>query len=483
MTFHGWLFVGLLVADVIWLFVALRLFAGFLGGSHPLVSMSGLMVLLFGGYLVGRTAPQHAARDGEDLDPGWTQRQAGWGLVAIWVAIALAVPASVSDPPSGLGAYLRLDWPWLAVRGALGPQAAGLAIVGFPVGVMLWRRGLRYGLHQEHRERAVSVFWWGATTMCIAALVEQFCACGLLSLPLAIAFFIVALGALALSQVPHHAQGDKTISRWIMTTLVTLSAATVALGLLGAMLGESTLDLLGQLWNALVEGVVGVLAWVLSPVLEWLVAAVHWLRTHGFDGGFLNLPKPPAGLSFPLDPEDQESAATVAWVLQLLAVLLIATLATRALMHRYRSRFRIGPGQRGESRENLSDEEDPGTSFGRYWVDLIASRFRSRTSHATRWSYPRGLPGITEAYEVYYQTLDLAERIGVRINLEQTPNQRLGELSGKLPNVPVREITTAFNAACYAERPTNPGRLKALEATLKQANKETKSRQRSTPID
>jgi len=85
---------------------------------------------------------------------------------------------------------------------------------------------------------------------------------------------------------------------------------------------------------------------------------------------------------------------------------------------------------------------------------------------ASGWRYPKNLPGFSEIYELYFDMLDTASRLGVATVRSATPLERIEDLETILPEAPVRELTERFNVACFGKLPTDEAALESIRQSM-----------------
>ena len=80
--------------------------------------------------------------------------------------------------------------------------------------------------------------------------------------------------------------------------------------------------------------------------------------------------------------------------------------------------------------------------------------------------FPKGKPGITEVYALYFEMLMAAQKKGCAFVPSATPSERRTDIENAIPGAPVARITACFNAACYGNLATDGETLEGLRRQL-----------------
>ena len=149
---------------------------------------------------------------------------------------------------------------------------------------------------------------------------------------------------------------------------------------------------------------------------------------------------------------DEEAGNSYRAIIEWLLLGAFAYALLRGFLWRFRSRFKRNTKFSFDEREQL----DPETGAG--WMGLLSSMLpawlRGTSPVSRSRQFPRGLAGISEVFDLYYDLLDAAARRGFTFDRTATPLERVDTLRSALKSAPVEEITDCFNRACYAGRPS-----------------------------
>ncbi|MBT6276125.1 MAG: DUF4129 domain-containing protein [Chromatiales bacterium] len=441
-----------LLADSAWLTLGLALVGWTVAQKAALMSLGMVMVGLAAAFVMGAFAPerQHEALV-SNAGRRWRGLQAVLGGCLALVAMELAPATST----------LSQWWPIAIYSGTAGStQIVGMVAVAFAM-LVIWRRGVAAGITGLDSSAFQETFLWGSCASILAAIADAVCGCGLMNPSVILLFFAAGLSGLALSQIPAD---DGNVSSWYravgLAVTVVLCAGFVLVHLSDAF-GESIGAFAGQIWSAIVTVIIDVLVVVLGPIIIAVIGAIEWLVGAGSGSGAeLRLPNLEAFSK--LRREGGSIEGPTRDVIQAILLGLVALLLYKGFRRRFRDRHARPDALSFDQRERL--ERDIGLA-DLMW-DLLPKWLRRRARARPGWQYPKGQPGITEAYALYFSMLDAAATKGWQFDPCLTPRERILALSRLLNGAPVAAITECFNLVCYAGRSIDLTRLDDLGKEL-----------------
>lgn len=443
---------AIVVADTLWIFPVLGAI-GYVtdqGGSPlplPLV-FAALSLAAIVGSAVSRFTRNAAEED---------VAQALMGLFAVYFATALIARSGGID----------LLWgPRLLSGGFSGPAIAGL-IVGTAMAGVLWFRGIRIAGETRPQARLQNSFRAGIVGLGITILAEQAFGADFSATVMIIPFFAVCLGGLAFARMT----GSGTWPRTIGLAVLSVIGGGLLIGLIGAMFGGSGVRLIAAAWNQLLALVSWVLTVLLAPVIEVIFSFVLWLIGDSVP------PNRAERVSTPqlqdwwqhIQPESLPSyLQTIIEFLRYPFLLLVIYLLYRFLLFAYRTYGARAALAVAAERESIRGNANVAVDLANLALGLLPDWMLAGGGARGR-RYPKGQPGITEAYLLYFDLLETAVSRGYEPVTSMTPRERTPELEAALPGAPVGAITECFNAACYGGIAADPATLERLRDSLSAA--------------
>ena len=123
-------------------------------------------------------------------------------------------------------------------------------------------------------------------------------------------------------------------------------------------------------------------------------------------------------------------------------------------------------------RESLSEDTDPANDLARLLFNLLPDRFR-RKRIGYRLRLPDDDSGIVDVFRIYFGMLMLAEDRGRPRPRSQTPIEYQSSLEGMFPRNLVRNVTAAFNRACYGHQPATRAEIAEMRGALERVAAES----------
>jgi hypothetical protein len=380
-------------------------------------------------------------------DLGLSGRNAAIAIAAVsYVAIYGAMRLEFA------GDLALWDWSWMAgfVRDAEATtRASGPAVIGGMLMLGIWARSSwrsADGVDIETLTRTIGIPFAVVTTVVIFAAASDRASEVARA---AVAFYVVAVIALALSQsalsgatIGTLRAGSVTASLLAGTAVVTgvcVVVFTVVFGILGDQFGS----LLSDAINGILFVIFTPIAWVLEKVMSFLL------------GGERTLPEIQVPEQIrPIEddgstPGEQSSRAVIAFGRMLI---LLATVAVGVAIVAFFTRLRAA------GRAARPDAPAASTA-GSLGADLAAGlRSLFSRSHRT----PAPMPS-TPAIQLYRDVVARAERGGRPRAVGETAEEYAPALLGLFRTPVTDEITYAFEQARYAGREPDPALVAELE--------------------
>lgn len=446
------LLLAIIVADTLWIFPVLGVL-GYVtdqGGSPlPLPLVFALLALsVAAGHAVPRMT-RNASEEGA--------AQALLGIFAVYFAIALVAGEDGID----------LLWgPHLLSGRFSGRAIAGLIIGSAMVGT-LWFRGIRIAGETRPRVQLQTCFRAGIVGLAVTILAEQAMGADFSATVMIVPFFAVCLGGLAFGRMA----GSGTWPRTIGLAVLSVIGGGLLIGLIGAVFGGSGLQLVAAVWRSLLALISWVLTVLLAPVLEAIFSFVTWLI-----GDYVP-PNPAERVDTPhlqdwlqgIQPESLPSyLQTIIEFARYPVLLLVIYLLYRFLLSAYRAYNARAALVAAVDRESIRGNANAAVDLANLALGLLPDWMLPGGS-GRDWRYPKGRPGITEAYALYFDLLGAARKRGHEFVPARTPRERCSELAAALPGAPVTGITDVFNAACYGNVPAAPETVERLRRALDRA--------------
>jgi len=388
------------------------------------------------------------------------------GVIGAYIAVAFSDIA-------GAGGFAA-NWAWRFVaRGYDLVQGIGIA-VGIISAAGIWRHGVVLGASDMSERQLHRSFRIGIAALGFALLVEFGSGRDLGVGPMLLPFFAGSLSALAVARMRRDGASGASWEWLVGATVVGVVGLGLALAFVGSAVVREFATTALCVWTFILGGVLYGLRLLLEPIARLIAAALDWLLE------FI----PRAGGRPPLRIHDGRwwenlhlTAATpeeaIGQILQYPALLLIFATVCWIMLRAYRHGSLQRRRTAVEYREPI--DADPETGLAR----LIAATLPSWLIPGGRVAVQRhdweDVPGVADAFHLYYDALGLAAGRGAAFDPCLTASERLPDLARLLPGVPVERITACFVAACYGHKPIDRLEAEALRSAMLRATVATQS--------
>ncbi len=382
-------------------------------------------------------------------------------------AIAVYIALSVGSAEGG-GFGLALGW----LGGLLSVDAErgrGLALaVSALVGVVMWWRAGLVSAAEFPREALEQSFKFGIPAVALTVVFDAVYDANLHSFEILLVFFAAAMGGLIVGRMSPKSVGGASVR-----VIVGAATGVLAIGLASSV---GFFSFLIDAFDPVLDAVLQVVMWVVVVpiallyyvILQGLIWALGWIfRTEG----------EPFQLDISSDPLDiinatgeiQVEAEAGSSLFQygewaLIVILVFAALAVLVLAARRSVRKRAAVSE--FRTESIRKEADVSADLAKLLSNLTPGWLR-RGDKGPRLAPPEGPSGVVEVFELYYDLLNLAEERGYAKTPYQTPDEFLQVLEGKLGPDTVREVTAAFNRACYGFLPSPEDQIERMRTGVK----------------
>jgi len=454
-----WVLGAHLVSESAWVFGLLGLAGLVFGQGGSIMSWPGLLAVMALSVLIRPLVPVVSG--------------AATGTYAIRVAIGAAavyVAISVGSTEGGFG--LNFGWPGgLFSEYATGSRGLALAASAL-VGVVMWWRAGFVSAVEFPREALEQSFKFGIPAVAVTVVFDIANEANLHAFEVVLAFFAASMAGLIIGRLSPASVGAAGVR-----VIIGAAAGVLVIGLASAVGFFSFLaDVFEPVYNAVLQVVVWVVVMPIALVYYVILLGFIWVfgglfrRLFG-EGGFQwELSRSPLQDLFDETGETQvetaEAGSSLAqygeWAL--IIILVAAALGVLVLAARRSVRKRAAVSE--YRTESVREEADVSADLGKLLSNLTPGWLR-RGDKGPRLTPPDGPAGVVEVFEVYYDLLELAEERGYGKPPAQTPDEYLAILEGKLPSNVVREVTAAFNRACYGFLPSTDGQIERMRAGVK----------------
>ncbi|NQU96306.1 MAG: DUF4129 domain-containing protein [Chloroflexi bacterium] len=470
---RGIVYVALLIAESSWLYAAAGvpcLALGFDGPPFPWATVAALLAVgmattwVLGGV---RGDPVRLA-----IAQGLT------GLLAVYLALA-------TQRLDGVGGF-DLLWVERVFRGELdGPGILGLTLA-LLLAIFLWLRAGKLMYGRSLPDRIQRTFRIGMAAVSAALITELASGTDIGARLVLFPFFGASLTGMAASRLADPARRERTRA-WVRIVGGSVGAillAGLALGVLSGAYGGGALRLLSRGWSAFADGLMWVLRYPFQAVFAVIEAIGRWLMGL-FDGPPQERELTDFGGLMPELGEQAEKAVGTDWfdtvmnVIRYPLAVILVVIVFLVLVRAYRRLRRPREPKEASNRESIKGDADVGSDLLRLFGHLLPEWMR-RGQGAAAWRYPRGEPGVTQVFVLYFQYLAEAIQRGMSLDTRQTPNERQAALQQTLPGAPVGALTGRFNAACYGREPSTPAVIADLERALHRLRHSPRSHQSPT---
>ena len=402
--------------------------------------------------------------------PDWTALliHTGIGLFVIWVVVATQAGAG------------GVDFGWVGWGLSSSPLADGnvfRAVIGGVASVYLWRRGAHLAGLQSPVESLGFGFRIGVVIMTTAAIVDAIIEPDLNIYSVMFAFLAASLAGLGIGKLLPPAPETEHARTWprVIGAVVT---GVVVTGLFVGLVQNAFLSQASRM-------AITTLGFVIDRVVKYALLAIIYplayvvgLLISGLSRLFrVDEPREPIEREQTQPPVDrflEEFRSRVGetersylifdiieYIVVALLVLLVAFLLVRAFRRRVRTRTLYEAGDR----ESVSEGRSPAYDAANLLFGLVPDWLRRR--RASGYRLPDEPSAIVDVFRLYYRMLDVAGKKGVRREAHETPEELRGRLAEVLPSRLVKEVTSAFEKACYGGQPTPAPAVAEMRSALR----------------
>lgn len=446
------IYAAAVLGDGAWLFIALGI-VGFIAGQGgaPLV-WPAVFVLLIAAIVATRVV---AAIPLPHLDRAVVQT--GLGVIAAYVAVAVCNTA-------GGGGFEPL-WAWRFATGDYPARTGAGMIVGALGAILVWRHGMLMAATDLPESRLQRSFRCGLLAFGLALLLERGSGLDLGATAMLLPFFAGSLAALAMARMRRNGAAGGSWIRLIGATVVAVVGLGLALALAGGAVVRETATMATRGWSFVADGLIWVARLILEPIARVIVMAIEWILAH--------IPRATGTpqvrqqgvrwweqLGLEASTPEEAIGVLLLYPMLILLLALICWILLKAYRHAVLHHRQVAT----EYRERI--EGDAAADLARLLAAALPSWLRPKQEPAARWRYQQDEPGISDAFRLYYDTLELATDRGSVFDPCLTPMERIQDLGRALPGLPVDRITTCFVAACYGHKRIDAAEAAALQSAL-----------------
>ena len=402
--------------------------------------------------------------------PDWTALlvHTGVGLLVIWVVVATQAGAS------------GVEFGWVGWGFSSSPLADGnafRAIIGGVASVFLWRRGAHLAASQSPVESLGFGFKVGVVIMTTAAVVDAIIESDLNIYSVMFAFLAASLAGLGIGRLLPPSPETEHARTWpkVIGAVVTGVVVTgLFVGLVqNAFLSQASrlaISSMGFMIDRVVKYALLAIIYPLAYVVGLLVSGLSRLFS-------VDEPREPVTREQEPPPIDQfleefrervgepDSSFLLFDILEYIVVAVLVMLIAFLLVRAFRRRVRTRTLYEAGNRESISEGRSPANDAARLLFGLLPDWLTRK--RATGYRLPDGPPGIVDVFRLYYRMLYLGGRKGVRREPHETPEELRGRLSGVLPPWLVRQVTAAFERACYGGVPAPAPAVAEMRSALR----------------
>jgi hypothetical protein len=445
------------LADSLWLYPVVGVYGLATDQSGSPIAWLGILSLLFAGLAATRLL---VAVHGSS--PTTYMTLAGLGLVAVFLTVAAHVTWRTGS---------EWDFAWFArlARGDVtGPEVISI-LVTMLCTAYLWRRAIRIADEPTPDDRLRTTFRTGTLALALVLVIEFATSIDLQASDALIPFFLVSLCGLAFIHRPQNSAMARSWTKIALATVALIVTGGFLFGVLGGEVGSAILSVAKFVWDHFLAAAAWLLELLLAPLLELFFSLIESLRPDG-DGAARPTLRPD------MDWEQINVAKAAPFVdavisflrFPLIALFLYLLISYLIKTHRHWNVIhRVSPVD--IAHEPIEREGDALGDLARIIETFMPDWMKRRA--ASGWRFPKGLPGFSEVYELYFDMLDTASKQGVVTVLSATPLERIDDIEVALPEAPASALTQRFNAACFGKLPTDEAALKAIRQSMQTARR------------
>jgi hypothetical protein len=312
-------------------------------------------------------------------------------------------------------------------------------------------------LHRSFRLGVLSLF--------LALLFEQGSGRDLGATGMLLPFFAGSLAALAMARMRGNSAAGGIWIRVIGATVVGVIGLGLGLALAGGAVVRETASMVTRGWGLIADGLFWLARLILEPIARAIAMAIEWLLAH--------IPRAEGTptvreqgsrwwerLGFEAATPEEAIGTLLLYPMLILFLGLVCWILLKAYRQGVTHRRRFAT----EYREPIAG--DAAADLARLLASALPSWMRPKQDPAARWRPQQDEPGISDAFRLYYDTLELATDRGSVFDPCLTPTERIPALARVLPGLPVGRITACFVAACYGHKRIDAAEATALQSAL-----------------
>ena len=387
------------------------------------------------------------------------------GLVVVYASVSLQV----------IPGQIRLGWPIDWVAGEVPDEYTFRAVFGAMLAFALWWRGIRLASNEYPTDNLSQTFRVGMVVLVAALIYDLNQDESLYTFPMIFLFFASSLVGLSVGHLLPESERSAEGRTWQKVIGATVAAITI-FGLVVGLINRGVLALLSApattALEALARGIfwaiVAPIAFAFDVIVRWIINTLGLFQDRGVqrEEGEFNTEIQNALQEL---QEEQEAASEsfgyiiqiIEWVLLAIVVLIVALVLARAFRRLLRGR----PGNTRGRRDSLAEDADLTADVAKLLLNLVPNVLKRPRQKG--YQVPDGPPGIVEAFRLYYDMLDTAEKHGISRRKHDTPSEFQGRLERAFPSSVVGPSTEVFNLAIYANIPAERSLIHRLRQSLK----------------
>jgi hypothetical protein len=368
----------------------------------------------------------------------------GLGVIAAYAAVAVGSTA-------GSAGFEPL-WAWRFAAGDYDARTGAGIVVGALGAIFVWRHGMLMAAADLPESRLHRSFRLGVLSLFLALLFEQGSGRDLGATGMLLPFFAGSLAALAMARM----RGNSAVG---------VIGLGLGLALAGGAVVRETASMVTRGWGLIADGLFWLARLILEPIARAIAMAIEWLLAH--------IPRAEGTptvreqgsrwwerLGFEAATPEEAIGTLLLYPMLILFLGLVCWILLKAYRQGVTHRRRFAT----EYREPIAG--DAAADLARLLASALPSWMRPKQDPAARWRPQQDEPGISDAFRLYYDTLELATDRGSVFDPCLTPTERIPALARVLPGLPVGRITACFVAACYGHKRIDAAEATALQSAL-----------------
>ncbi|MEE2885072.1 MAG: DUF4129 domain-containing protein [Chloroflexota bacterium] len=457
---------SILILEFVLIYVLISVLSIVSGHDESFIGWIQITLMITSAYIVSTTI--NAYRLPSDITRWF---MGVLGMIAVYLFIGSHIGANHTGIDLTWAIYFVSDdhpegFSWLVVSG------------GF-VGAALWYRGAEIAFSEEIIDKLHFTFRIGLLILGPSVIIDLLTVPHMHVIKLMALFFFAALAGFCISNISLSSVSRSGQSPWVYTFGV-ITTGLLAVGLI--MVGFEKF-ILSSLASPILKAigfatsiVFYIVVWPLAHLLGFVVQGI--VKLFSLLGGETDFDVDSLG-EFGAQVEQRreiEAASSPGYLAYfewaLLACLLILLLIF--LFKAFKKRFGLQDKKTYEFRESLSGQRLPLSDMYTLLKGLLPERLKNKGSKVM-YAIPDDDPLLAEIFRLYYRLLSMAEEKGFGRKLWETPNEYKSKLARIFPRDISAKATTAFNKACYGNRPSNRQSIQDMESYLSNISSEEKS--------